>query len=188
MFVANPLGFLLNPYKQWRALASLPVTDYPKFLFYPLIMALLAPIAWYYGVTQVGWTVANGEPIKLTPESGLTVVVLFYLALQLSVLVIGYLTHWMSSTYQARTSLAKGVVIVSFVATPLYLAGLVGFYPILWLDFSVGVVALAWSIFLLYTGIPAAMELPKEQGFLYASAVAGVAMVMLICIDRKSVV
>jgi hypothetical protein len=98
------------------------------------------------------------------------------------VAVIGYFVHWMSETYGADSSITKGILIVSICATPLFIAGAVGFYPILWLDMILGVFALSWSTYLLYTGIPVIMRIPETRGFLFASAVVGIAFIIFICL------
>ncbi len=188
MIASNPLGFLFTPIKQWQAIAEEPLEKFSKHLIYPFVLALLPAVAWYYGITEIGWTVADGEPIKLTKESALPIIVLFYIAMVSSVVIIGYMIHWMSETYEAKTSVAKGIAITGYISTPMFLAGLVGFYPLLWLDLGVGIIALSWSIYLLYVGIPIAMKQPKEQGFLYASAIVGVCLVILICIMVGSVI
>ena len=183
----NPLSILLSPNQQWARLADQPLANFPRYCSYFLVLAALPAIAWYWGVTKVGWEVAGGDPIKLTSESALPIVILFYLAMVCSIAVIGYLTHWMSHTYGAETSLAKGMSLVGFFCTPLFIFGMVGFYPLLWFDLLIGVLALSWSVYLLYSGIPVAMKLPQERGFLYASAVVGVALVIFICILVASV-
>lgn len=188
MLAANPIGYLIAPLKQWHHLADQPVSRFNSYLLYPAIMALLPAIAWYYGVTEIGWTVAGGESVKLTSQSAVPIIVLFYLAMISALIVIGYLTHWMSRTYGAETTVAKGIALVGFVSTPMFLAGVVGFYPILWLDLLIGIIAVSWSLYLLYVGVPIVMHQPKEQGFLYASAIVAVALVMLICIMVGSVI
>ena len=55
-------------------------------------------------------------------------------------------------------------------------------YPVLWLNFIVGLPALAYTVFLLYTGLPIMMEVSKDRAFLFSSAVIAVGMVMLVAI------
>jgi len=184
----NPLRVLYSPDSHWRGLSELPLNRFPSLLVSPFILAFIPSIAWYYGITEVGWRVGDGEPVRLSSESALPIIVLFYAAMMVSLGIIGYLTHWMSKTYGAETTIAKGIAIVGHVATPLFISGVVGFYPVLWLDLLIGIVAVSWAVYLLYTGIPLAMKLSSEQGFLYASAVAGVCLVILICIMVSSVI
>ena len=104
------------------------------------------------------------------------------------VAIIGFFIHWMSDTYGAESSLTRGIVIAGLTATPLFIAGLVGFYPLLWLDLLIGVAAVSWSVYLMYLGIPIVMNIPEERGFLFSSAVLAIAMVILICLMVGSVI
>lgn len=187
--IQHTLGLLVKPSAQWRTVANLPDSSFKTLLLYPCLFALLPAVAWFYGTSQVGWTVGEGdEVIKLTAQSARQITVLFYLVMLASVAVIGYFVHWMSDTYGAASTLTKGIVITGLTCTPLFLAGLVGFYPLLWIDLLIGTAAVGWSVYLLYLGIPIVMDIPEERGFLFASAIVGVAMVIFICIMVGSVI
>ena len=187
--IQHTLGLLVRPSAQWRTIAELPESSFRTLVLYPCIFAVLPAVAWYYGTSRVGWTVGDhGETIKLTVESARQISILFYLAMLGAIAVIGYFVHWMSDTYGADSSLTKGIVIAGLTSTPLFIAGLVGVYPLLWIDLLIGVAALSWSVYLLYLGIPIVMGIPEERGFLFSSAVVGVAMVILICMMVGSVI
>lgn len=179
----HTLGILTRPAAEWTRLADLNDSSRSLMLLYPMAWAILPAVAWYFGTTQVGWTVGSGDDvIKLTDDSAKLISFLFYAGMVTSVAAIGYFIHWMSETYGAESTLTKGIMIASICATPLFVAGAVGFYPILWLDMLVGVFALSWSTYLLFTGIPVVMRIPETRGFLFASAVVGVSLVILICL------
>jgi hypothetical protein len=184
----HAMGLLVQPNTQWRKVAQLPAATMTTMVLYPCIMALLPAVAWYYGTTKVGWTVGDGDAIRLTTDSALAIIILFYLAMIAAVAIIGYFIHWMADTYGANSSFAKGIVIAGFTATPLFLAGLTGFYPLLWLDLLLAVVAVCWSVYLLFLGIPIVMDIPEERGFLFSSAVIAICLVMVICIMVGSVI
>jgi hypothetical protein len=187
--IQHTFGLLVRPSAQWRAVADLPENSFRTLILYPCFLAILPAVAWYYGTSRVGWTVGDqGETIRLTVESARQISILFYLAMLGSVAVIGYFVHWMSDTYGANSTLTKGIVIVGLTCTPLFIAGLVGFYPLLWIDLLIGVAAVSWSVYLLYLGIPIVMGIPEERGFLFSSAVVGVALVILICMMVGSVI
>jgi len=184
----HAIGLLVRPGTQWRRVAELPAATLNTMVLYPCIMALLPAVAWYHGTTVVGWKVADGDAIRLTRDSALPIVILFYFAMVGAVAVIGYFIHWMSETYGADSSFAKGIAITGFTATPLFMAGLCGFYPMLWLDMLLGVAAVSWSTYLLYLGIPIVMDIPEERGFLFSSAVIAICLVMVICIMVGTVI
>lgn len=186
--IQHTFGLLVKPSTQWRSIADLPASSFKTLILYPCFLAILPAVAWYYGTSQIGWTIGDkGDAIKLTAESARQISVLFYLAMLGSIAVIGYFVHWMSDTYGAESTLTKGIVIAGLTCTPLFIAGLVGFYPLLWIDLLIGVIAVSWSVYLLYLGIPIVMGIPEERGFLFSSAVVGVALVILICMMVGSV-
>ena len=180
--ISNPLGFLFSPRKQWRMVADAGDEGLAAKLLYPIILAIGPCVAWYYGASQVGWTVGDGEVVRLTQASALQIVIAFYFAMLGSLPVIGYVAHWMSATYGASSSVLKGIVLSGYTATPLFIAGLCGFFPLFWFDLTLGILALGWSVYLLYLGIPLAMGIPEERGFLYASAVVAICMVIFMAL------
>ena len=187
--IQHTFGLLTRPSNQWRSIADLPESSFQTLVLYPWIMAIIPAVAWYYGTTQIGWSVGqHGEVIKLTPGSALRICILFYFTMVACVAIIGYFIHWMADTYGAQSSITKGIVIAGLTATPLFLAGAIGFYPLLWLDMLIGVTAVCWAVYLMYLGIPIVMDIPEERGFLFSSAVLGVAMVILICLMVGSVI
>ena len=187
--IQHTFGLLTRPANQWRTIAQLPENSLRTLILYPCIMAILPAVAWYYGTSRVGWSIGDqADTIKLTVDSARQLSILFYLAMIACVVVIGYFIHWMSDTYGAESSVTKGIVIAGMASTPMFLAGLVGFYPLLWLDLLIGVAAVSWSVYLLYLGIPIIMKIPEERGFLFSSAVLGVALVILICLMVGSVI
>lgn len=184
----HAIGLLLQPSNQWRQVAQLPTSTLNTMVLYPCLMALIPCVAWYYGTTEIGWTIGDGDAIRLTADSALAIIILFYFAMVSTIAVIGYFIHWMSDTYGADSTFARGVVIAGFAATPLFLAGFTGFYPILWLDMLLGVTVACWATYLLYLGIPIMMDIPEERGFLFSSAIIAICLVMLICIMVGSVI
>jgi len=113
---------------------------------------------------------------------------LFYIAMVGAVCTIGYMIHWMAVTYGSESSTAKGITIAGLVAAPLFLTGIIGFFPSYGIDLVLAVCALGYAVYLLYTGIPIVMGISKERGFLFASAVLAFCMVLFIIILVASVI
>lgn len=187
--IQHTFGLLFKPRQQWQSIAELPESSQNLLVIYPFVFALLPAIAWYWGTSHVGWTVGSyNEVIKLTDDSAMQVNILFYCVMVASVAAIGYAIHWMSSTYGAEHStIAKGIMIAGMTATPLFIAGLVGFHPVLWVDLLIGVVAVSWAVYLMYLGIPIVMKIPEERGFLFSSAILAIGLVLLVSIMVVSI-
>lgn len=172
------IGILFSPQTEWERIRESNSSVVGHYLKFVALIAILPPLAWYFGSTQVGWTLGE-RVIRLTPDSALQIMVLFYLAILGGIAGLGCMVHWMSETYEAPTSsLAKGVAVAAYTCTPLFVVGAIGFYPLLWLDILLGCAAAAYTVYLLYIGVPIVMEIPKERGFLFASAMVAVGLVM----------
>lgn len=175
-------GLMFNPRKQWQTIAALSDEKIKRLLPYPILMALLPPVALYIGTTQVGWTVVGEDVVRITEASAIPLVVLSYIALLGAVVIIGLMINWMSETYQTEAFPIKGVVLMGYACTPIFLAGACAVYPIWWLDIVLGTVAAIYTIYLIYTAIPIMMHVPWDRGFLYASAVFMIALVYVVVI------
>lgn len=182
-----PITLLLQPRRAWQQIAGNTPAQLVNALLYPIIFAGLPALAWYSGSTRVGWRVGDAAAIRLTEASALPIVVLFYLTMVAAVIGIGYMIHWMAQTYGAQSTLATGIAIAGLTATPLFIAGAVGFYPWLFLDLIIGLIAICHAVYLLYLGIPIVMKIPEERGFLFASAVIAVCLVIFIAIMGATV-
>ncbi len=151
------------------------------FLGYVAILGLIPPACAFVGTTMVGWTVGFADPIRLTVSSALPISIFFYIAILLTVLLISKSVQWMAQTYGVeQPQLEKCIAIAAYPATPLLLVGVVQLFPILWLNYLIGIPALAYSIYLLYSGIPIVMEISSERGFLFASSILAVSLVTLV--------
>ncbi len=172
------LGLFFSPKQEWDKIRMDGDSIVSHYLAFVIWMSAVAPAAWYYGSTQIGWQLGD-RVIRLTSESAMEIMVLFYLAILVCIGVLGYMVHWMSETYEAKdSSIAKGVGIAAYTCVPLFICGLTGLYPILWLDMLLGCAAAAYAVYLLYIGVPIVMQIPAERGFLFASAMVGVGLVM----------
>ena len=69
-----------------------------------------------------------------------------------------------------------------------FLAGVLGLYPVLWIDIMLGTLIAVYCIYLLYLGTGPVMAVPPERGFLYASAVFAVALVSFVALLGATVV
>jgi hypothetical protein len=171
---------LFNPSEEWKKIRDVECTIGKCYCGYVFIMAAIAPICGYIGTTTFGWEIGSREAIKLSTDSALIIAIAYYLVMLVGVFSMGLMIQWMGRTYGSEQNLSRCVRLAAFTATPLFLVGVFELFPILWLNFVIGLPALAYSVKLLYTGVPIMMEVDNERGFLFSSAVLAVGMVALI--------
>ena len=175
--ITNAIGILFSPQGTWQRLAT--VADRASNLVPVLILAALPAVGWYYGTTHKGWSVGSGEVTKFANSGGIALGALLYVGLVAWVCIIGLSIHWMAKSYGAQSTLMRGITVAGFTAVPMLFAGVVGFNPVPSIVLVVGVASAAWSLYLLYIGIPTVMNVPQDRGFLFASAVVAVCLVIL---------
>jgi len=180
--LSHLIGILFNPSEEWKKISAVECTVGKCYCGYVFIMAAIAPICGYFGTTRFGWEIGAREAVKLSTDSALIIAISYYLVMLIGVFSMGAMIHWMSKTYGAQQNLSRSVRLAAFSATPMFLVGFVELLPVLWLNFVIGLPALAYSVKLLYTGVPIMMEIDDERGFLFSSSILAVGMVALIVI------
>ncbi|TMN71323.1 Yip1 family protein, partial [Pseudoalteromonas maricaloris] len=106
----------------------------------------------YYSSVYLGWSIGAGNPVFLTHESALLIAVAMYGALIAGVFALAYLAHWMAVTFGAKPTFTQTLELAAYTATPVFMSALAAFLPELWFVVCVGMIALAYSVYLLYTG------------------------------------
>lgn len=182
-------GLLFNPREEWKKIAHLSDEAIKRQVPYFVLMALIPPIGFFWGTTQVGWSIGDTSQVyRVTVESAIPLTVLFYAALVVTVIWLGYFIHWMSRTYRADSFRMKDFVLVGYAMTPVFVAGIFSFWPVFWLDLLIATAACSYAIYQLYIAIPLLLHVPEERGFLYASAVMMMVLVLAVVMLGVTVV
>ena len=182
MVLNHVWGLIFNPKGEWKSIKSERCTIGKCFRSHVLILAAIPAIAGYIGTTQVGWSFGGFEVHRLTTQSALQIAILTYLTMLVAVFSLGKAIHWMGQTYGSRQTLPQAIALAAYTATPLWLMGFFFLYPVLWINMLIGLPVLAYTVYLLFTGVPVMMSVSRERGFLFASAVLAVGLVMLIAV------
>jgi len=117
--------------------------------------------------------------VKLSLFTGFALAILFYGLMLAGVAVMGRVIWWMARNYPQRPSLTSCMVFAGYVATPLFLSGLVALYPIVWLCALVGTLALFYTGYLLYIGVPAFLNIDREEGLSFSSSTLAIGVLVL---------
>ncbi|QUG76568.1 DUF1282 domain-containing protein [Erwinia sp. E602] len=172
-------GLLAHPNREMRDIKQENETLSHHFTHHVLLMALIPVICAFIGTTQIGWNVGAGENILLSFSSALGLAVLFYALMLAGVAVMGRVIWWMARDYPQRPSLRHCMVFAGYVATPLFLSGLVALYPLVWLCALVGTLALAYTGYLLYVGIPQFLSIDREESLRLSGSTLAIGVLVL---------
>jgi len=188
MFLQHMMGMLYHPKTEWGELRKERYTTLHIFLAQISILAAIPALSLFVGTTQIGWSVAGGEYVKLGLSSAIPAAIAFYFAMWVATGFIAYSIRWMEKTYGGNVSFDECLVLTTFTATPLFLSGLAGLYPVLWFTVFVGLIALCYSVYLLYVGVPIIMQIPEERAFMFSSSVLTVGLCVLVGLIATTVI
>ncbi|VXC60200.1 conserved hypothetical protein; putative inner membrane protein [Pseudomonas sp. 8Z] len=181
-------GLFTHPDQEWQEIRGEEESISHLYLTHILLLAAIPAISAFIGTSQVGWAIAEGPPVMLTEGSALSMAIMAYLAMLAGVAVMGSFIHWMARTYDASPSLTQCIVFAAYTATPLFVGGLAALYPHLWLGMIIGTLAICYTVYLLYVGIPPFMNISEDEGFMFSSSVLAVGLVVLVAIIASSVI
>lgn len=180
MFIQHIMGLFTDPTQQWEKIRQQYQSGSGSPFAHVMVLALIPALSGYFGTTQVGWRIGVGEPIRITGDSAISIAIIYYLVLLVGVFSIGWVIHLLGKAYEVDKPLPLCIALAAYTATPLFLIGIMQVYPVLWLNMVIGLPVLAYTVYLLYSGLPIMMEIPAERGFLYSSAVLAVGLVALV--------
>ena len=188
MSLAHTFGLLTNPDQQWEAIRKDSESVTRLYTGHVLLLALIPAMAGFIGTSQIGWQIGDGQVTRLSVNSALSLSVLFYAAMLAGIFILGKFIDFFAATYEVADRTPRGVTMAAYTATPIFLIGVIAVYPNIWVNMVAGLVAIAYAVYLLYEGLPILMKIPEDRGFMFASAVLTVGLVMFVALLAISVV
>jgi hypothetical protein len=180
MIIKNVFNILYSPEAEWQDIANENRSVAKTYFYYVLPMALIPAISALIGSSYMGWGLVGEKIVKLTFENALTLSIVAYVALCTAVAVVAYLIQWMANTYGSKPSFNRCFSLAAYSASPLFLVGVVALYPLLWADTLLTLVAIGFSVKLLFSGVPIMMDIDKDKAFLFANSILTVCMILII--------
>ncbi|ELY3467564.1 YIP1 family protein [Cronobacter universalis] len=172
-------GLLAHPFREMQVIRRENETVSHHYTHHVLIMAAIPVLCAFIGTTQIGWDFGDGNVVKLSLFTGFYLAVLFYALMLAGVAAMGRVIWWMARDYPHRPSLAGCMVFAGYVATPLFLSGVVALYPLVWLCALAGTLALLYTGYLLYIGIPAFLNINQEEGLRFSGSTLAIGVLLL---------
>lgn len=173
-------GLLTHPKTEWHNIEDEHESVTHLYAHHVLLLAAFPVICAFIGTTQVGWGFGGEHAfIKLDLLSAFYAGIAFYIAILGAVFLVGNVIHWMAKRFRKPPSKRRCVIFAGYIATPLFLSGIVAVYPLVWLCLLAGVAGLCATAYLLYLGIPYFLGISSEQGFIVSSATLAAGVLVL---------
>lgn len=141
-------------------LAETDPSAWRVFSSYSVWLLLLPPLFSWIGAYNFGWRLGASEPLVLTPATLTLISIAYFLTLLFGFYSTAVISRWMASTYGASSSFGRHVALITIVGQPLALASVAHLFPNVFFNVVVMIPVMIWSMYLLYTGIPVALQTP----------------------------
>jgi len=187
MILNHIWGLYAHPKDEWQTIEKRH-ESLSYSLLHILTISLIPAICGYYAAAHIGWTIGVGDPIKISTSSAQIMAISMYFALVTGVFALAYLIQWMAKTFDSKPSFVQALELAAYTSTPLLMVGVTALFPVLWFVALAGLVAIAYSVYLLYSGIPIMMNIPEEKGFIYSSSVVTAGLVLLVALMAFTVI
>ncbi|MDN7124679.1 Yip1 family protein [Pseudidiomarina terrestris] len=179
MILNHIWGLYAHPREEWKSIDARH-ESMTFALSHILIVALIPCAAAYYASAVLGWSIGAREETYLTQSSAITMAVAMYVGIIVAAFALAYLIHWMAKTFGAAPTFTQSMELAAYTATPAIMSGVAALYPELWFVTMAFLAGVAYSVYLLYSGVPILMHIPEERGFIYASSVVTAGLIMLV--------
>jgi hypothetical protein len=181
-------GLFSVPRSEWQSISDEKLNILEFGIYRMLVLAAIPAISFLIGVTQLGWSLSGTTFNTLSLSQAAPMALAFYLLIVLFTLMMTYFTFTMERSYGETSSFSRCLLFVTYSATPMYLAGVVGLVPIVWLCVALLLLAVCYSVYLLYLGIPIYMHIDTGKGYVVSTSIITAGLCMLVVFNALIVV
>ena len=161
---------LLKPKDTWPAIDAEGGDTASIYKNYLIYIALVPAVAGFIGMSIIGMGVF-GMSYRVPLMSGLANMVVGYVMSLVMVFVLSLIANALAPTFGGTKNPLNALKLVAFGSTAGFLGGIFSLLPSLSI---LGLLAAAYSIYLIYTGVPVMMKSPPDKAVGYTA-------VLIIC-------
>lgn len=170
---ARVRNILLSPRSEWSVIERESGEPVHLFLGYAAILALVPALAGFIGASFIGVKVSVGT-IRAPILPGLVNAAISYLLAFVLVYVVALVVDALARYFGGRPNFTGALKLSVYCFTPVWLAGIFLLIPGLRFLTILGF----YGVYLLWTGLPVLMRVPRDNALAYAALVAVVTLLI----------
>jgi hypothetical protein len=164
--VARAKNIILKPTDEWNVIAGEPATVGGLFTGYAMILAAIPLAAGIIFTGALGINAASlggmgGGAMELGFGVIAAMAVVGYVFSLVTLFVMSFLVNAVSSSFNGKSDMVQSTKLMTYASTPTWVAGLVGWIPIL--GGLISFAAIAYVVYLIYLGLQPVLGVPKEK-------------------------
>lgn len=181
--LARAAGILVRPARTWDVVRDEPLDRRALLTGYIAPLAAIPAVCGVAGALLFGFSIAN-VGVHMSVVGLLLGALAGYVLTLLFVFLLAMLVDVTAPLFGGVRDGGQALKLVAYSATPGWLFGVAEIYPNIGLP--VGILAGAWSLYLLYLGLPKLMQVPERHRLTAFATLLGV--VLLLTVARGVVV
>jgi len=167
---------LLAPKAEWPVIAAEPDTTGGIFKRYIVFLAAIGPIATFIRSTLIGYPVPFAGSFRVDFMDGLIVAILSYGLALGAVWVFAQIVNALAPTFGGQKDPLLALKAAAYAMTAAWIAGAANVIPFLGL--AIMIAGSAYSVYLLYLGLPVTMKAPEDKAIGYTAVSVIIAVVL----------
>lgn len=161
-WLARLYGILLEPRAEWTVIEAEQDSVRSLMLRWVMPLAAIGPLAKLIGSQLFGYN-QYGADIRPAISTALTEAVVSYVLSLAAVYLLSRIISALATYFGGREHRTQAMKVAAYGATAAYLAG--GFQLVHWLEWAEA--AGLYSLYLIFTGLPAVMHVTRRKAFIY---------------------
>lgn len=170
---------LLQPAQEWQVIRGEQTATADLFKGYVLPLAAISAVAGFIGYCLIGVSVPFLGTYRMPFLNGVGMAVSSVVLALASVYAIAYLINALAPRFGAQPDMAQALKVAAYSYTPAWVAGVLQILPSLGM---LVVLASFYGLYLLYLGLQALMQAPREKALPYTAVVVVCAVVLSLII------
>jgi hypothetical protein len=164
--VARAKNIILKPTDEWNVIADEPATVGGLFTGYAMILAAIPLAAGIIFTGALGINAASlggmgGGAMEMGFGAIAAMAVVGYVFSLVTLFVMSFLVNAVSPSFNGKSDMVQSTKLMTYASTPTWVAGLVGWIPIL--GGLISFAAIAYVVYLIYLGLQPVLGVPKEK-------------------------
>lgn len=169
-------ALLLTPFTEWPVIAAEPATAAGIFRNYVLVLAAVPAVCGFFKVSVIGYAWHGFRVYRLGVGAGLSAALVFYVVTLLAVYVLAVIVDALAPNFGGEPNRTQALKLVAYSYTASWVAGVGRLLP--WLSALVALAGAAYSVYLLYVGLPSVMRVPRERVAGYTAVIVIIAIII----------
>jgi len=165
---------LLTPKTVWPVIETEESSTAALYTQYIMILAAIQAVAGFIGMSLFGAS-AFGVSVRVPMLTGLVQMVLGYALMLALVYVVALIADALASPFGGQKNQSNALKLVAYSSTAAMVGGIFAIIPALGV---LTLVAVLYSLYLLYLGVPTLMKVPQEKALPYTAVLVVCAIVV----------